>query len=530
MPRLAVSLVDLQIRKAAPKDKPYFLSDGNGLVLWISPAGLKSWRVRYRLPDGSRPAPATIGHYPGMSLAEARVKSVAVQRDAKQGKSTAGIRKNQQAIAAADAAQQETVAVRDAELEHASFRSTSTRWMAEKRPGWAAETYRKARLVVDSYLLLRLGALDMRLMETKDVRPVLVEMAREKPQLARKARQYIASIVDHAINEGLRPDDSRLRLERILPAYRSGHMPAVTDNDEKLGDVMRAIDGHANRVVRAALILAALTVMRSGVVASAKWAEIDFEMEEWRVPGKNPDGSNRMKTGQDFSTSLPAQALAVLREMHERNMGGEYVFPPQSRQNSPHVSRDALSKALREMGFQGEHTTHGFRASLRTLGRERLSVDVDVLEAQLAHAPKDEIQAAYARVKFRTQRRTLMQQWADYLDELKRHTGQHRAASNAVPEVVANLSNITTVEPLAPLVASGSVSESVSAYFQNVPLRLKPWRAQAAVQKVPASTPPINLVEKDSKPGVIESLVMDVINDKSPRRKPWLRRDLPKTK
>lgn len=35
-------------------------------------------------------------------------------------------------------------------------------------------------------------------------------------------------------------------------------MPAVTDNDGKLGEVMRAIDAHENRVVRAALILAAL--------------------------------------------------------------------------------------------------------------------------------------------------------------------------------------------------------------------------------------------------------------------------------
>ncbi len=56
MPRLAASLTEFQTRRAKPSDKPYFLSDGNGLVLWMSPAGLKAWRVRYRLPDGSRPA------------------------------------------------------------------------------------------------------------------------------------------------------------------------------------------------------------------------------------------------------------------------------------------------------------------------------------------------------------------------------------------------------------------------------------------------------------------------------------------
>jgi len=415
MPRLATSLTESQISKARPKEKPYTLSDGNGLALAVSVAGLKAWTVRCRLPDGSRLAPAIIGHYPAMSLAQARARAVEAQHDAKQGRATEGVRKAQQAAARVVSAEQQV----EAQTELATFRAVSARWLAEKQPGWAIETYRKARLVVDSYLVPKLGDADMRTLQTKDVRPVLIEMATETPQLARKARQYAGSIVDHAINEGLRPDESSLRLSRILPTIRSGHMPAVTDDEGKLGEVMRAIAVHENRVVRAALTLASLTVMRSGVVASARWSEIDLVAGEWKIPGKNPDGSSRMKTGQDFTTSLPLQALEVLREMYERNMGGEYVFPPQARQNTPHVSRDALSKALRDMGFQGQHTTHGFRASLRTLGRERLGIDVDVLEAQLAHAPKDEVQAAYARVKFKEQRRVIMQAWADYLDGLK---------------------------------------------------------------------------------------------------------------
>jgi integrase len=415
MPRLATSLTESQISKARPKERPYTLSDGNGLALAVSTAGLKAWTVRCRLPDGSRLAPAIVGHYPAMSLAQARARAVEAQLDAKLGRATEGVRKAQQAAARVVSAKQQV----EVQTEQATFRAVSARWLAEKQPSWAKETYRKARLVVDTYLVPKLGDADMRTLQTKDVRPVLIEMATETPQLARKARQYAGSIVDHAINEGLRPDESSLRLSRILPTIRGGHMPAVTDDEGILGDVMRGIAAHENRVVRAALTLASLTVMRSGVVASARWSEIDLVAGEWKIPGKNPDGSNRMKTGQDFTTSLPSQALEVLREMYERNMGGEYVFPPQARQNTPHVSRDSLSKALRDMGFQGQHTTHGFRASLRTLGRERLGIDVDVLEAQLAHAPKDEVQAAYARVKFKEQRRLIMQAWADYLDGLK---------------------------------------------------------------------------------------------------------------
>lgn len=431
MPRLAAPLTELQVRKAKPAENAYSLADGNGLSLLVSPAGRKTWSVRYRLPDGSRPAPATIGHYPAMSLADARVRAIAVLQEAGQGKITAGMRKAQQQAIAAEGAEELAETQAQAETQRASFQSVSSRWLSEKRPSWAVETYRKALLVVNSYLVPKLGHLDMRTLETKDVRPVLLAMSSDTPQLARKARQYVGSIVDHAINEGLRPDESSLRLARVLPSFRTGHMPAVTDDEGELGEVMLAIDRYENRVVRAALILASLTAMRSSVVASARWSEIDLDAGEWKIPGKNPDGTNRMKTGQDFNTSLPEQALVVLREMHGRSMGSEYVFPPQARQMTPHLSRDALSKALRDMGFQRKHTTHGFRASLRTLGRERLNIDVDILEAQLAHAPKDEVQAAYARVKFREQRRIVMQAWADYLENLKSGAGMQSTKRKA---------------------------------------------------------------------------------------------------
>jgi len=426
MPRLADPLTELQIRKAKAAAKAYALSDGNGLSLLVSPAGRKTWSVRYRLLDGTRPAPCVIGHYPGMSLAQARARTMEIQRDAAQGRATQGLRSAAKKAAAEETAEEQAEALARQEAQNASLRSVSGRWLSEKRPTWAAETYRKALLVVDSYLVPAIGDLDMRTLETKGVRPVLLKMAAETPQLARKARQYIGSIVDQAINEGLRRDESRLRLDRMLPKFRTGHMPAVTDDEKTLGEIMRAIHDYPNRVVRAALILVSLTVMRPGVAASARWSEMDLEVGEWKIPGKNPDGTNRMKTGEDFTTSLPEQALVVLREMKGRMDGSEYVFPPQGRQNSPHLSRDALSKALRDLGFQGKHTPHGNRASLRTLGRERLGIDVDVLEAQLAHAPKDEVEAAYARVKFREKRREVMQAWADYLDGL-------RAAGQVVP-------------------------------------------------------------------------------------------------
>lgn len=418
MPRLATPLTELQVRNARPRTSLYRLADGNGLYLSVSPAGLKTWIVRFTLPGGSTATPATIGHYPTMSLADARVRAVQAIRDARDGKATSGLRNSQRAAATAKDAEREAEAELEAATLHASLRAVSGRWLAEKRPSWSAETYRKARYVVDQYFLPKLGDADMRTLTTSEARPVLLAMAASTPALAKKARQYMAGIVDHAINEGLRSDESALRLSRILPTSRSGHIPSVTEDEDRLGEVIRAIDSYASRTTRAALILTALTVVRPGVAVSAEWSEIDLKHGEWKIPAE------KMKTRQPFTTSLPQQAIEALKEMKERKADSEYVFPPLARQITPHLHRDSLSKALRDMGFQGEHSAHGFRASFRTLGRERLGIDVDVLEAQLAHAPKDEVQAAYARVKFKTQRRVVMQRWADYLDELKGSAGK----------------------------------------------------------------------------------------------------------
>jgi integrase len=72
------------------------------------------------------------------------------------------------------------------------------------------------------------------------------------------------------------------------------------------------------------------------------------------------------------------------------------------------------------MGFSADEVTgHGFRATARTMLVERLGVAENVVEAQLAHAVKDNLGRAYNRTEFIAERVAMMQRWADYLDELR---------------------------------------------------------------------------------------------------------------
>jgi integrase len=99
--------------------------------------------------------------------------------------------------------------------------------------------------------------------------------------------------------------------------------------------------------------------LRFCVIASAPRSEIDLDAAEWHISGE------RMKMQHDHIVPLPRQALLVLNELKTITGDSIYVFPSPARQKTPHLHRDALSKALRDMGFQGKHATHGFRGMLR---------------------------------------------------------------------------------------------------------------------------------------------------------------------
>jgi integrase len=70
------------------------------------------------------------------------------------------------------------------------------------------------------------------------------------------------------------------------------------------------------------------------------------------------------------------------------------------------------------LGYGGEQTAHGFRATARTMLDEILEQRVDFIEHQLAHKVKDNNGTAYNRTKFLNNRREMMQEWADYLESL----------------------------------------------------------------------------------------------------------------
>jgi integrase len=390
-------LTDAKIRALKPRERLYRVADGDGLSLEIAPNGSRRWRFRYRF--GGKEQMLSLGTYPEVSLREARDRLTQERATLRNGSNPSRDRREgKQALLAA---------------EDRTFTKVSDAWLARNKDGWAQATYRKAEYVVQHYLQKSLGNGDIATLGTPEARRAIAAVASRAPALAAKARGYLGSIIEYAIHEGLRDEGRLLLLKGAVPKRDKGHIAAATTLDD-IRALLKAIDAYESPIVRAALTVTMLTAQRPGVVAGARWREINFEAGEWLVPPE------RMKMHHAHLSPLPTQAVATLTDMLRFTAGSEFIFPPLARQKSPHLHRDSLSNALRRMGFQGVHATHGFRAMFRTVARERLAVPSDVLEAQLAHAKKGEVAAAYDRTKFLSERREAMQRWADYLDALKK--------------------------------------------------------------------------------------------------------------
>ena len=148
-----------------------------------------------------------------------------------------------------------------------------------------------------------------------------------------------------------------------------------------------------------------LTAVRSGEVRKAAWDDIDVDPAVWTIP------AGRMKAGREHRVPLSDRALAVLDEARrELPCSDGVVFPS----HAGRIQRNGtMSDLMRELKIDA--VPHGFRSSFHDWAAECTDAPREVCELVLAHVNSDRTEAAYRRSDLFERRRTLMQQWADYL-------------------------------------------------------------------------------------------------------------------
>lgn len=222
--------------------------------------------VRFQTPEGKR-GNRVIGVYPDMGIADAHKAADELRQRVRMGEPPEGMYDRRRAEMASKSKEEAEVERLAEEARKHSFTVISDAWLDDRKSGWAPATYDKSVFIVQKRLQPLLGRADMRTLASKDVVPVLVDLATASPSIAVKARQCLNGIVDYCIVRGIRGDDQLLRLQRALPRHRGSHIPAVT-KIQGVGPLIRAIQGYEGRVVRggvAAGRLYSLPARRSGI-------------------------------------------------------------------------------------------------------------------------------------------------------------------------------------------------------------------------------------------------------------------------
>lgn len=406
-------LTDTAIRNAKPRAKPYKLSDAGGLHLLVNPNGSRLWRLAYRFAGKQKTL--ALGAYPAVSLAKAREG----RDDAKQRLAEGldpSVEKRRQNLAAKTAGGN-------------TFKALAEEFLANRRhtltPYYAGQLGR--RLARDVYPTLGHRPIDD--IDSPELLDVLRKIEKRGAlEQARRVRQTVGQIIRYAIVTGrARQDPSAPLRDALKPKGRQQHHKAMPRDE--LPEFLRALDtyeGDPRTTIALRLIL--LTMVRTTELRAACWVEfehLDGREPLWRIPAE------RMKMRFEHLVPLSSQAVAALKELRDLPGAGKgFLFPSPSREGC--MSNNTLLYALYRMGYHSRATVHGFRGVASTILNE-MGYPPDWIERQLAHDERNEIRGAYNSAQYLPGRRSMLQRWADWLDEIKR-TGQVILLANEAAE------------------------------------------------------------------------------------------------
>jgi integrase len=392
-------LTELEIKNAKPREKPYSLSDSDGLLLLVKESGAKSWVLRYRM-DGKEKR-SGLGNYPKVSLSKARELAMAFKRELAFGGNPQKRKKEERKEAA-----------RIKALNAATFMKLANEWYKRQEEAWSNSRREGVRRILDTHLFPKFGECPIREITTRELLALVLEIEKSKPCTAQQAKGVAGQVFEFALSRGDADFNIALNLRGALKSWRVSHRAALTAPKDVADLITRIEAYHGSTTVRMALWFSLYTFQRPSEICGATWEEMDFDAKLWRIP------EQRMKNGRLHVVPLSRQVLEFLEYLKQfaaRTGYSPFVFPG-LKSKTASMDRCTIRQALRIMGYTNDQmTAHGFRAIASTNLNEQ-GWNSDVIELSLAHVERNRVRAAYNHAEHLEERRKMMQAWANWLD------------------------------------------------------------------------------------------------------------------
>jgi integrase len=398
-------LTDTKIKTLKPKEKRFRIADSNGLVLEVKPNGAKYWRYRYRFEGKANMI--GMGEYPIVTLAKARRSRDEYKALLHEGINPSEYKKEIKA-------EKQASKLVNKGNKAKTFNDMFFDWYEHNqeywKPNYCKDILKRATKHLFPYIGDRpVGSITpqgmLRIFKIIENAGTIDTLYKVKGVASRVFRFCVGlGVIEHDPTRDL-PSD-------IFKKRKVKHLAHITDPKE-IGGLLRMIDNYKGTYqVGTALKIAPYVFLRPLELAGLKWSEVDFKDKLIRI------GAERMKMGEPHLVPLCDQVIELLESIKDIETGGDFVFPS-IRSGKRHISPESLRAGLRRIGLTNdEMTTHGFRHMASTRLYE-LGFKGDVIERQLAHGERNKIKAAYNHAQHLSERKTMMNEWANYLDRLR---------------------------------------------------------------------------------------------------------------
>lgn len=411
------------INKLECRDKDYSVSISGvtGLSLRIYPNGKKEYYLRYSHPhiEGKRPR-MMLGKIEDVSLHEVKYKADTILDMVAKGSDPKAIQQKEQTNKYTHLKNAPFSEIAQAWREHKTAGRTQSK---SKKPSYSESTLKFWDLCL-GYMCQEIGDLRMDDITSEMILSVCESIQNNKNQatfVGASTRLYTEKVFSFAVARGL--CDRNVAIDtrgELAPANSGNHLPAITKPDQ-FATLLKDMSNFrgASKITLEAMNLLPYVFVRSIDLRSMRWNDIDWDNNTWAFSPTKGEGRDDMVS--HLVVPLATQVIARLRNIQSITGHKEHVFASMRGSSNAYISKATLVQIFHRLGYKDVQCAHGFRASAKTLLMEQpeLRYSDIVTELQLGHRIKDTHGGAYNRLDEIDTRVQMMQDWADYIDELR---------------------------------------------------------------------------------------------------------------
>jgi len=369
--KLCTPLTDSRIKQTGPG----ILFDGDGLCLYISATGRKTWKLRYKVQDKYRKL--AIGTYPNVGIKQARTLRMQAEGYLAQGLS---IRMEGSSLVGFKAVEVSAIP---------TFKQISEDWFG----AWSSHvTTRHAAITLSKLqrdVFPEIGHIPVNELNSQQVLVMLRKIETSgRINAASRANVLVGQVIKYSIAIGHSTQDPRASLSTVLKKPQAKHFPTI--EIEEIPQLLSTINQGQSLIgeqLSLALKLLLLTLLRVNELVGASWSEYDEANRLLVIP------KERMKARVQHIVPISDHAGEIIAKLKDKAGDSPWILPASSR--SGPIDVNYPNKALYKLGYKGKLCCHG----LRSLGADLLiskGYALSDVDAALAHTlPK--VQRAYFR-------------------------------------------------------------------------------------------------------------------------------------